>query len=262
MLRRTEAIVLRTMPFSEADLIVTVLSSDYGVLKTFAKSPRKVKSRFGSSLEPLTWSRISFWGKEDAALPRLTQSDIIRPFQPLRDNLDSFFRAAEIAELTLSLLAERETCAEVFSLFRGVLDRIEACLSGKDGGGRERNGLLDRIVLFYKVRLLDLTGYGPALDGCARCRRKGYDFYLSQGSIVCSACARGLDTPMKLSMGAVKLYETMRRWEVEKIERIRPSGKMLAELSDLLNAHFRYTVARPLKAKTLAGYPPARAPES
>jgi DNA repair protein RecO (recombination protein O) len=61
---------------------------------------------------------------------------------------------------------------------------------------------------------------------------------------------------MRLSMGAVKLYETMRRWEVEKIERIRPSGKMLAELSDLLNAHFRYTVARPLKTRTLAGYAP------
>jgi DNA repair protein RecO (recombination protein O) len=241
------------MPFSEADLIVTVLSSDYGVLKTFAKSPRKVKSRFGSSLEPLTWSRISFWGKEDAALPRLTQSDIIRPFQPLRDNLDSFFRAAEIAELTLSLLAEREACAEVFSLFKAVLSRIETCLSGEDKG---RNGLLDRLVLFYKVRLLDLTGYGPALDGCARCRKKGYDFYLSQGSIVCCACAQGLDAPMRLSMGAVKLYETMRRWEVEKIERIRPSGKMLAELSDLLNAHFRYTVARPLKTRTLAGYAP------
>jgi len=237
------------MPFSEADLIVTVLSPDYGVLKTFAKSPRKVKSRFGSSLEPLTWSRISFWGKEDAALPRLTQSDIIRPFQPLRDNLDSFFRAAEIAELTLNLLAEREACAEVFCLFRDVLGRIETCLSGRE---RERSGLLDRIALFYKVRLLDLTGYGPALDGCARCRKKGYDFYLSQGSIVCSACARGLDAPLRLSMGAVKLYETMRRWEVEKIERIRPSGKMFAELSDLLNAHFRYTVARPLKAKTLA----------
>lgn len=256
MLRRTEAIVLKTMPFSEADLIVTMLSSDYGVLKTFAKSPRKVKSRFGSSLEPLTWSRISFWGKEDTALPRLTQSDIIRPFQPLRDNLDSFFRAAEIAELTLSVLAEREVCADVFYLFRAVLDRIEACLSEEDRDSRERNALLDLIVLFYKVRLLDLTGYGPALDGCARCRKGGHDFYLSQGSIVCSSCAQEFDAPIRLSMGAVKLYETMRRWQVEKIERIRPSGKIFFELSDLLNAHFGYTVARPLKTKALAGYAP------
>jgi len=63
MLKRTEGIVLKTNPFGEADLIVTCLSKDYGILKTFAKSPRKIKSRFGSSLEPLTHSKISFWGK-------------------------------------------------------------------------------------------------------------------------------------------------------------------------------------------------------
>ena len=58
MLQRTEGIVLKTNPFGEADLIVTYLTRDYGILKTFAKSPRKIKSRFGSSLEPLTYSIV------------------------------------------------------------------------------------------------------------------------------------------------------------------------------------------------------------
>ena len=82
MLQRTEGIVLRTFPFGEADLIVTYLTPDFGLIKLFAKSPRKFKSRFGSSLEPLTHSKISFWGKEDAPLPKLTQSDIMQPFRP------------------------------------------------------------------------------------------------------------------------------------------------------------------------------------
>jgi DNA repair protein RecO (recombination protein O) len=47
MLHRTEGIVLKTTPFGEADLIVTYLTRDCGILKTFAKSPRKIKSRFG-----------------------------------------------------------------------------------------------------------------------------------------------------------------------------------------------------------------------
>jgi DNA repair protein RecO (recombination protein O) len=99
MLRRTEGIVLRTFPFGEADLIVTYLTPEFGILKLFAKSPRKIKSRFGSSLEPLTCSKISFWGKEDAALPKLTQSDIIHPFHSIRNNLHCFLKVSEILEL-------------------------------------------------------------------------------------------------------------------------------------------------------------------
>src|SRR4030042_2109208 len=107
MLKRTEGIVLRTIPFGEADLIVTYLTPDFGIIKLFAKSPRKIKSRFGSSLEPLTESRMSFLGKEDAALPRLTQSDIVHPFRLLRDNLRCFLMLSEIIELTISFIPER-----------------------------------------------------------------------------------------------------------------------------------------------------------
>ncbi|MFN3480839.1 MAG: recombination protein O N-terminal domain-containing protein, partial [Thermodesulfovibrionales bacterium] len=37
MLHRTEGIVLRTVPFAEADLIVTLLTLDFGLIKVFAK---------------------------------------------------------------------------------------------------------------------------------------------------------------------------------------------------------------------------------
>ena len=79
MLHRTEGIVLKGAPYGEADLIVAFLTLDFGLMSAFAKSPRKTKSRFGSSLEPLTHSKIAFWGKEDSKLPRLTQADIIEP---------------------------------------------------------------------------------------------------------------------------------------------------------------------------------------
>ena len=61
MLRRTEGIVLRTFPFGEADLIVTFLTADFGLIKVFAKSPRKIKSRFGSqkaTREQVSGSRL------------------------------------------------------------------------------------------------------------------------------------------------------------------------------------------------------------
>lgn len=242
MLRRTEAIVLKTAPFAEADLIVTALTLDYGLIKLFAKSPRKTKSRFGSSLEPLTYSRISFWGKEDAALPRLTQSDIIKPFQAIRERMECFIRVMEITELTLSLLPDREACKDIFFLLRAVLNRIE------DGGPENGNGAYD--CIFYKIRFLDIAGYGPRLEGCARCGKSGYNFYLSHGSILCGVCAEGTDAAMKLSPAVIRLYGTLKEWDLGKLERIKLSRTLLSELSGMLDTHILYTVAKPLKTKT------------
>lgn len=242
MLRRTEAIILRTTPFSEADLIVTALTLDHGLVKTFAKSPRKTKSRFGSSLEPLTYSRISYWGREDAELPRLTQSDIIRSFQSVRDRIDSFFRVMGIVELTLNFLPDREPNRDIFNLLLFTLDRIDS-RSAEDG-----NGVSD--TLLYRIRFLDMAGYGPRLDGCARCGRSGYNFYISHGSIICAVCAKGMDEPMKLSPGLVRLYETLRSWDLRKIDRIKLPRGLLSELSGMLDTHIQYTTTKPLRTKT------------
>ncbi|MCL5024660.1 MAG: DNA repair protein RecO [Nitrospirae bacterium] len=241
MLHRTEAIILKTMPFSEADLIVSALTLEYGLVKTFAKSSRKTKSRFGSSLEPLTYVRTSFWGKEDAALPRLTQADIIRPFQKIRDRMACFFRVMEIVELTLGFLIEREVQRDVFHLLLSILMKIE-----DEGPANDRDVLN---TLLYKIRFLDAVGYGPRLEGCARCGGSGYNFYIAQGSILCGACAKGMDSPVRLSPGMIKSYGTLRSWEVSKSARIRLSRTLLAELSDMLDAHIRYTIAKPLKTK-------------
>ncbi len=241
MLKRSEAIVLRTTPFSEADLIVTTLTLEYGLIKAFAKSPRKTKSRFGSSLEPLTYSKLAFWGREDADLPRLTQSDIIKPFQSIRDRMNCFFKVTEMVELTLNLLPEREPHTDIFHLFLSLLTRIE-----RDGPGEDSS---DLTVLFYKIRFLDMAGYGPRLEGCARCGKSGYDFYIAHGSILCGRCAQGMDTPMRLSPGVIKSYDTLRRWDSAKIGRIRLSRMILSGLSGMLDMHIRYTVAKPMKTK-------------
>lgn len=247
MLRRAEAIVLKTTPYSEADLIVSFLTRDFGLMSAFAKSPRKTKSRFGSSLEPLTHSNIAFWGREDSTLPRLTQADIIRPFQPIREKPRCFFAVVEIIELTLNFLPEREVNDGIFHLLRGVLTRIEPISAEVDS--KRAGEFLECLVTFYKIRFLDMAGYAPSINGCGRCGLPGQDFYLAHGSIICRACTRDTDTPISLLQGTIELYKTMRRWDLAIIERIRPSQILLSELSNMLDNHIQHHVSRPLRTK-------------
>ena len=53
-LKESEAIVLRTYPLREADLLVTLFTRTEGKVRGVARSAKKSKRRFGGALEPLT----------------------------------------------------------------------------------------------------------------------------------------------------------------------------------------------------------------
>ncbi len=243
MQTRTEGIVLRTFPFAEADIIATYLTPDHGVRKAFAKSARKTKSRFGSSLEPLTHARITFMGKEDAELPRLTQSDILRPHQGLREGLACFALASEMVELTMGLLPLGKPAQEAFDLLREMLARME----------RECSTLNS---LLFKIRLLGLKGYAPHLSGCGRCGAPSGRFFVSQGAVLCERCAKGMDSPraavVSVSPGSVRLYDSLGNWDLDKTARIKPSGMLLSEVGDILDAHVEYILSGPLRSRLFA----------
>jgi DNA repair protein RecO (recombination protein O) len=245
MLIRTEGIVLKSNIFGEADLIVTYLSRDHGIVKAFAKSPRKTKSRFGSSLEPLTYSRISLLGREDASLPRLTQSDIITPFYSLRDDYNTFVSLCGIVELIIHFLPEKDPNLAMFLLLHKLLATIKPT---------ERNSLS---YLYYKVKFLGLAGYLPKLDACGRCGKKTADvtnskFHVSHGAIICDACKGGGSATIALSQSALRFYPSLMKWSFSNIDRVSAPVSLVQEIEGLIDAHIKYIVARPLKAASYA----------
>ena len=74
----SEAVVLRTWPLREADLIVSFFTRDYGRLKGVAKSALKSRKRFGGALEPMTLARAWFAERPRQELVRLDQLEILR----------------------------------------------------------------------------------------------------------------------------------------------------------------------------------------
>jgi DNA repair protein RecO (recombination protein O) len=238
MLQRTEGIVLRTTPYGEADLIVTYLTKDHGIVKVFAKSPRKAKSRFGSSLEPLTCARISFWGKEDAALPRLTQADIIDSHSPVRESLNLFLKVCELIELTLYLVPERDRSRNVYSLLRETLALMEK------GCGEKL------IMLFYKLKLLEISGFLPGLHACGRCGAGGDAFHLSHGTVLCGECCTDDGMVNRISPGVRTFFSSLLKWEAEKLHRLKPAEGVLRELAVLLDEHAQYVTEKNLRVKT------------
>jgi DNA repair protein RecO (recombination protein O) len=119
----SEAVVLRTWPVQEADLIVSFFTRDYGRLKGVAKSALKSRKRFGGALEPMTVTRAWFAERPGQELVRLDQLEIIssplsEPVDHVRMAVLSFF-----AELLDEALPEHDPQETVFRLLLAVLEQ-------------------------------------------------------------------------------------------------------------------------------------------
>src|ERR1700694_586489 len=115
-LKQSEAIILRTYPLREADLLVTLFTRAEGKLKGVAKSAKRSQKRFGGALAPLTCARAYWQTREGSELPRLDSCDVL--LSPLSAAIDypRCVALAHVAEMLDELMPERETNDGVFRL--------------------------------------------------------------------------------------------------------------------------------------------------
>src|SRR5260370_948198 len=88
MLKQSEAIVLRSYPLREADLLVSFFTRQEGKLRGVARAAKKSKKRFGGSLEPLTRVTLYYEDRTGHDLARLDSCDVLE--SPLAEEI---FRA-------------------------------------------------------------------------------------------------------------------------------------------------------------------------
>jgi DNA repair protein RecO (recombination protein O) len=156
MLKSSEAIVLRTYPLREADLLVTLFTRAEGKVKGVAKSAKRSRKRFGGALEPLTCVRAYWQDKEGSELARLDSCDVL--LSPLSATVD-YERAvalAHVAEMLDESLPDREANDSIFRLAWGVLQALES-------------GSIWLPVTYFDLWMLRLMGFLPPLDACIEC---------------------------------------------------------------------------------------------
>jgi DNA repair protein RecO (recombination protein O) len=119
----SEAVVLRTWPVHESDLIVSFFTRDYGRMKGVAKAALKSRKRFGGALEPMTVVRAWFAERPRQELVRLDQLEILR--SPLSAPVDHVRMAvlSLFAELLDEALPEHDPQETVFRLLVSVLEQ-------------------------------------------------------------------------------------------------------------------------------------------
>ncbi len=150
---RTEALVLRALDYGETSQIVTLFTRERGVVPMMAKGARHVKSRFGSSLQPMAYTQVVFYYKPTRELQTLSESTHVETFGRIRDDLERITLGLRIVELVAALLEGGDAQPGVFNLTLGTLRALNAA------GARAAN-----VWPFFQLRLAAALGVAPAID--------------------------------------------------------------------------------------------------
>jgi DNA repair protein RecO (recombination protein O) len=176
---KTEAIVLRSIRYGEADRILHLYTPHRGRVSAIAKGVRRSRSRFGARLEPFFHVHaVLHEGRSE--LLTVTSVDTVATHGSLREHAATLDAAARACDAVTRLFETSEPHPEVFTLLAnelGLLNRDAA-------QARAANGLA------FRIKLLLAAGIVPHLGACASCGEADHlrGFSAAAGGIVCSSC--------------------------------------------------------------------------
>ncbi len=179
---KTEAIVLRSIRYGEADRILHLYTPGHGRVSAIAKGVRRSRSRFGARLEPFFHVRaILHEGRSE--LLTVTGVDTVATHRELREHAATLDTAARACDAVTRLFETADPHPEVFMLLANEL----ALLDSDAAQARPANGLS------FRLKLLLAAGIVPQLAACAVCGETEHlsAFSGAAGGVVCSACEAG-----------------------------------------------------------------------
>lgn len=186
---KTEAVVLRSIRYGEADRILHLYSAEHGRLGAIAKGVRKPRSRFGGRLEPFfRLDLVLHRGRGDLAT--VSAAETVQAFADLRVSAAGLGAAARACDAVLRLFDAAEPNRPAYNLLCRFLGQIDSLCAADPT--LEPASLLAR-ALAFRLKLLVAAGFAPELAGCAACGSREHlqGFSGAAGGVVCAGCMAG-----------------------------------------------------------------------
>ena len=250
MILTTEAIVLRTMKYSESSLIATLFTRDHGKISVLAKGARRRTRPFGSSIEAMNHVHAVIYHKPQRELQLITQCDLVGRYPAIVEDLDRMGVGMAAVELLHLSTEHDEPHPEVFDLALDLLKFLQNATHSYQNA-----------LYVYEIKLLGLLGFKPSLLECVSCKADVHPILISRpderlrvtgNGVLCMRCSATGDAGIAISAAACTALARFQG--VEKIE--DALGTILTpEMSREINETLRHLVQlhltgmRPLRSE-------------
>jgi DNA repair protein RecO (recombination protein O) len=175
------ALVLRAVPYGEADRVVTLLCEKEGKVSALAKGARRSQKRFAGGLGMMSLGRATYVDRPGSELGRMERFEATQMWPGILADLGKIAHVGYVAELVEALSPPHHEERRVFELACAFLRALE---TGEPSADRLRA---------FEAQLLDRLGMRPELERCVVCARPADDragqrLDPQRGGIACGTC--------------------------------------------------------------------------
>ena len=237
--RETEAIILKTFPLGEADRLVSFLGRSSGRLRGVASGARRLKNRYGSTLEILSHVQLWYVERETRDLVRIQQCELLESFHRAQSDYGLSTGLALISEISERVLPEQEVAEPMFRLLLLAAREVD------------RRGSWQLPLAYFAFWTVRLGGWLPPLDRCAECGTgfgEHLGFHFSQSAeLLCENCRKpGMRS---LSKRGRELAGIFAGKKLDQIELAPDLAKPLNELREAALSWIEFHTERRLQTR-------------
>ena len=229
-----EAIVVGVMDYRETDRIVHLYTSEHGRISGLARGARKSVKRFGGIFELFARISVNFLPADNLVVIR--SADAVTIYPGIRTALERIAYAGYAAELVSALTPEKYPNKRIFRLLCAYFEKLD----NSPAAPSDRH--------FFEINLLNILGYRPPLDSCARCggtfTAEGGCWSPGQGhGIYCRQCSANGS-----SLGGSSICLLLESMKTGRFGTVCFNPEEIAEVDKFLEAFIAANISRPLKS--------------
>lgn len=245
MISTTEAIILKSLKYRDSSKILTVYSAEFGRCSLVANGARKAKNKFGSALEPMSCSTLTFYKHRGKDLHTLSNAETSVPLRNLMDSFDRITAGLAVCEIVYASQVHEEQNLAIFDLLRRTLVALNAS---------ERNE--QTLVLWFQAHYAALLGFRLAPTVCAA---TGIAVQASDAPTFTISLADGapyspphalLNIGFQMDAGTLAVLQRLMIIPVEQASMLALSERQQSQMGDFFAMYYQFHLDRNLGDRT------------
>lgn len=223
----TEAIILKTYSLSEADKIVVFLTEKQGLVRGVAKGAKRLKSKFGGSLEPFTVTYISYFQKEERELVSIRQIELVKSYFEIVCEPYVLEKFSYLVDLIVEFAPPHDPNEKLYRMVKVCLEKAA-----------QSPEFIDSVILYFEFWLLRLAGFLPNWETCSICKRqftlREKAFLQTDFHLFCVQCRKS-DNHNVVNSGLRFIHTAARKYTPDNfIQNTADRAEAISELSVIL----------------------------
>jgi DNA repair protein RecO (recombination protein O) len=225
----TESLIIKTHNLAEADRIVVFLTREHGMVRGVAKGAKRLKSQFGSALEPFSVVRLEYFQKDAIELVSIRNVDLIQSYFAAAANPDFLQKFSYLGDLLIAFSPPHDPNETLYRMVKASIETAAA-----DAGS------LLSVGVYFELWLLRLAGYMPDWSKCDQCGRMFDDI---EGTtmrpnfhLACSQCGKSPGKTINVSTRQIAIAARRRapdefsKITMDKAEELQTFSSVLKQI--------------------------------